>query len=260
MEHTIGIVVPTLGDRPEYLAQCVRSVRSAGSAVLGIVCSDSAQRSLTMAGVEPDLWIMDPGGGAAAAINSGIASLPEHVTAVGWIGDDDLLEPETLQVLASLLDRASAAVFGACRYVDRDSSELFVNRSGRYAPLLMRLGPNLLPQPGSLIRRSAWDAIGGLDESLKWTFDLDLFIRLGTQGKLVHTNRVVASFRWHSGSLTAGSRQGSVDEASQVRVQHMPRLIRPFARLWEPAVRRTILMAGNRVTQRISQRQESRAE
>ena len=260
MERTVGIVIPTLGDRSEYLAQCIRSVRAAGSAVIGIVCDESAQRSLMGEGIEPDLWVDDPGGGAAAAINRGVAALPEDVTAVGWIGDDDLLEPETLQSLEQLLNDATVAAYGSCRYVDGDGSELFVNRSGRYAPLLMRVGPNLLPQPGSLIRRSAWDTIGGLNESLKWTFDLDLFMRLRARGKLVHTDRVVASFRWHPGSLTAGSRQGSVDEASQVRVQYMPRVIRPLARLWEPAVRRMILMAGNRVTNRISERQASRVE
>ena len=260
MEHSVGIVIPTLGDRPEYLAECVRSIRAAGSAVLAIVCSEAAQQALMEAGIQPDLWVDDPGGGAAPAINSGVAALPAHVTVVGWIGDDDLLEPETLHPLERCLGGATVAVFGACRYVDGEGSELFVNRSGWYAPLLMRVGPNLLPQPGSLIKRSAWELIGGLDPSLKWTFDLDLFIRLGAHGKIVHTNRVVASFRWHPGSLTAGSRQGSVDEASLVRLRHMPRSIRPAARLWEPAMRRMILMAGNRVTQRISRRQASRAE
>ena len=33
----IGIVVPTLGTRPEYLAQCLKSIRGAGTALIHIV-------------------------------------------------------------------------------------------------------------------------------------------------------------------------------------------------------------------------------
>lgn len=251
----MGIVIPTLGDRPEYLADCLASVRAAGAFHIAVVASEHARLSLMAEGIDPHQWVDDPGGGAATAINVGIAQLPEAITAVGWIGDDDLLEPGTALGLQSLLTPDVAAVFGACRYIDGQGSELFINRSSRFAPALMRFGPNLLPQPGSLISRAAWEAAGGLDESLRWTFDLDLFIRLRRHGRLRHTDQVVASFRWHPGSLTAGARRGSVDEASRVRLHHMAPALRMVARSWEPAMRRLILVAGNRVTRRISQRQ-----
>lgn len=250
-EHSIGIVIPTLGDRPEFLAQCMASVREAGPAVVAIVASSEARAKLSAAGLTPELWIDDPGGGAARAINAGVARLPSCVLTVGWIGDDDLLEPNCLAEAQAGLSDSVVAVFGSCRYIDMMGSELFVNRSGRFAPYLMRVGPNLLPQPGSLISRSAWSDVGGLDESLRWTFDLDLFIRLSKFGKLRYANRVLASFRWHPGSLTAGARRGSVDEASQVRLRHMPRPLRFVAQTWEPIVRRIILIAGDRVTKRV---------
>lgn len=252
--HSIGIVIPTLGDRLDYLAECVNSVRSAGPCTLAIVASAAARNQLTDAGIEPDLWVNDPGCGAAGAINAGVAELPSDVSMIGWIGDDDLLEARTLLLLAESFRNGVVAVFGQCRYVDQAGSELFVNRSGRFAPVLMRVGPNLLPQPGSLILRSSWEAVGGLDASLRWTFDLDLFIRLRRHGRLRYVNSVVASFRWHPGSLTAGARQGSVDEASRVRLQHLPSMVRPFARLWEPLMRRVILAAGHRVTRRVAER------
>ena len=252
--RSVGIVIPTLGDRPEYLAECLSSVRLAGPAVVAVVATPAVQEALRIAGIDPDIWIDDPGGGAARAINAGIAHLPEEIEAVGWIGDDDLLERNTLLDLEQEIGGHAAAVFGACRYIDNRGSELFVNRSSRLAPVLMRIGPNLLPQPGSLIARSAWVAVGGLDESLRWTFDLDLFIRLRKVGRLHRVDRILASFRWHPGSLTAGARQGSVDEASKVRLQHMPPPLRVVARMWEPAVRRVILIAGNRVTGKITRR------
>jgi hypothetical protein len=109
-------------------------------------------------------------------------------------------------------------------------------------------GPQLIPQPGSLFRRDAYEQTGGLDFRYKWAFDLDLFIRLSRVGKFKNTPRVLAKFRWHDGSLSVGGREGSVNEASVIRIAALPGWIRPIAALWEAPIRRIILMAGKRLT------------
>ncbi len=115
----------------------------------------------------------------------------------------------------------------------------------------MRVGPQLIPQPGSLFDRSVFDSIGGLDESWKWAFDLDLFLRLAQRGKLVFVNTTLAEFRWHDGSLSVGGRKGSVTEASAIRRQFLPRALRPVSVVWEPLLRRVILFAGARMNRRL---------
>jgi hypothetical protein len=37
---------------------------------------------------------------------------------------------------------------------------------------------NIVSQPGTLMRRTAWEAVGGLDESLRMAMDYDLWWRL----------------------------------------------------------------------------------
>jgi hypothetical protein len=118
----------------------------------------------------------------------------------------------------------------------------------------MLCGPQLIPQPGSLFRRSSFEQVGGLDESLKWAFDLDLFLKLRKVGKFGFLKEPLAEFRWHEGSLSVGSRQGSVDEASKVRRQHLPQVIKQASVVWEPVLRKIILFAGTRVSSRISSR------
>lgn len=254
-DNTVGIVIPTLGTRVNFLLDCVKSVRAAGSVHLTIVCGMDARQILEGHGVTPDQWVDDPGGGAARAINAGVRFLPKSIRYVGWIGDDDLLEPNSIDSITPKFERGVVAAFGGCRYIDDLNNILFLNGSSRIAVPLMKYGPNLLPQPGSLIDRNSWESVGGLDESLKWTFDLDLFIKLSRLGRIIHIPRTLASFRWHDDSLTAGAREGSVNEASCVRVRSMPQVIRIAARGWEPLVRLAILKAGHRVSKKVRQRQ-----
>ena len=251
----VGIVVPTLGNRPDFLLESLMSIRHAGDVCLAVVrpaqCDLSSEvRSLI------DLEIDDPGTGLAAAINKGMESLPEDIPFVSWLGDDDRLTGIGFHELADLAEKSGAAgVFGRCRYIDSSGNELFVNRSGAWAVPLMLFGPQLIPQPGSLIRRSSLQSIGYLDESLKWAFDLEMFLKLRKQpGGLKFVPALVSEFRWHDDSLTVGSRRGSVEEASRVRRTNLPALLSRISILWEPLVRFLIGVAGQTVSKRVSNR------
>jgi hypothetical protein len=112
---------------------------------------------------------------------------------------------------------------------------------------LMRVGPNLVPQPGSMFSRHAYNEVGGLDSSYGWAFDQDLFTRIGRKFRVKYVQRTLASFRWHEDSLSAGSRDGSVMESSRIRVKNLPTMIKPFSSLWEIPVRFAIRQAGVRM-------------
>ena len=248
----IGIVVPTLGTRPEYLTQCLRSIRAAGSSLIHIVMPLSVSLPPEVTSDLYDRVVADPGIGLAAAIHAGLVTFPEQVRFINWLGDDDLLKPEALDVALQALvaDQNVVLVFGGCDYINSENEVIFTNKSGKYAVPLMRVGPQLIPQPGSLFRRDAYEQIGGLNSEFKWAFDLDLLIRLSQAGSLKFLNRTLASFRWHDDSLSVGGRDGSVREASRIRKQFLPKWLQLISELWELPMRSAIKYAGTKVSRR----------
>ena len=252
----IGVVIPTLGDRPEYLQESILSIRQAGTAHISVVRPERASAIDQALGGKVDSIVDDPGRGLAHAINTGINCLPTNVKYSTWLGDDDRLVAGSLLKVSMYLDEKfdAAFVFGQCQYIDASGQKLWLNKSGKWTELLMLCGPQLIPQPGSLFRRSSFEQVGGLDENLKWAFDLDLFLKLRKAGKFGFLNEPLAEFRWHEGSLSVGSRQGSVDEASKVRRRHLPQGMKQASVVWEPLLRKIILFAGTRVSKRISSR------
>jgi GT2 family glycosyltransferase len=250
LNQRVGIVVPTLGERPDYLEKCLASIRSAGQAHVLLVAPSSLNTNALASSGLVDSVVIDPGVGLPSAINQGINSLPESVEYVNWIGDDDLVTPGSLETAERALDENEdvVMVFGACEYIDGSGNSLWLNSSGPWAVPLLRFGPDLIPQPGALFRRSVFDSIGGLETSLGWAFDFDLFIRFSKVGKVKYINQTLAKFRWHPESLSVEHRKRSVAEASQVRVSHLPSFLRPISFIWEYPVRQATLIAGKRVS------------
>ena len=252
----VAVVVPTLGQRPDYLIECLRSIRVAGKSIICIVAPPSADLSEVESLGLIDQKVDDPKTGLPAAINFGFQSLPSNIKYIAWLGDDDLLEPSSITKTSALLrsDERASAVFGQCHYIDPSGHRILTNASGKWAVPLISFGPDLIPQPGSLMRRSAFDAFGGLRTDLGWAFDVDLFINLKKQGKIRYLKEPLASFRWHPESLSVGQRHGSVREASQVRVEYLPKVLRKVSVLWEPPLRWATLKAGAALNNRALQK------
>jgi glycosyltransferase involved in cell wall biosynthesis len=105
LNQRVGIVVPTLGERPDYLEQCLKSIRKAGESHILIVAPKSFDNSGLISSGLVDSVIEDPGAGLPAAINQGIDSLPKSVEYINWLGDDDLPKPGSLSKCSDALDQ-----------------------------------------------------------------------------------------------------------------------------------------------------------
>ena len=252
MSKRVGIVVPTLGKRADYLSQCLESIKRAGDAHVCLVApKDFNYQPLINLGLI-DQFVADPGVGLPEAINKGFAELPSEIEYINWLGDDDLLSPDSIVEAIAQLDSEpkSVLVYGSCNYVDPNGKVIWTNKSGQWATSILNYGPDLIPQPGWLFRRSAFEVVGGLSREFNLAFDFDLLLKLKKTGNLKFLDTTLSSFRWHPESLSVEFRKKSVDEASKIRISHLPLIFRPFSCLWEYPVKTATLLAGRRVTER----------
>ena len=247
----VGLVIPTIFSRPNLLPLAVESISHQSHEVeLLIGCPQELVKSVS--GVLPGVRVLAEPQGVSLAekINYLFAQLDPSCEYMGWLGDDDLLLPHSIQTSVKALDQNSDAVmaYGGCDYIDPSGKVIGTNSSSEFAATLLHFGPQLIPQPGSLWRREDFEKIGGLSSDFNLAFDFDLFLRLSKQGKLLYVDKTLAQFRWHPDSLSVKRRWVSVNEASRVRRRHYSGAMRVLWVLWEPPVMIATWIAGKLLT------------
>lgn len=250
--------MPTIFSRPQYLPLAVKTIKDSGDCFLLLA---SPAPSIEAHGLKAQLHefgqidshlIETPGLPLAGKINEALRALPADCEYIGWLGDDDILLPGALEAAAKVLDQDPEVVmvYGGCDYISPSGDVLFTNSSSSFAAKLLSFGPQLIPQPGSLWRRSVFEKVGGLSGEFNLAFDFDLFLKLSKEGRLRHLPQTLAQFRWHEDSLSVKKRSTSVSEASQVRRNHYEGIMRIIWPLWEPVVIIVTLTAGWLVSKR----------
>lgn len=165
-------------------------------------------------------WRTHTDAGQAAAINEGIAQ--GKAPYVCWLNSDDWLIPGGLKKLLGELEKYThvPAVYGRTWNV--------VEKSGRQYPVWVepfnerRLAIRcIISQPGTLIRRSAWEAVGGVNPDLHMVMDYDLWWRLfKSVGPLCLVDDFVAVNREHQDTKTKTQRRLHYNEAMKIVRKH----------------------------------------
>lgn len=249
----VGIVIPTIFERPEYLFEAIESIRTAGDAYILLLSPDKPGMVSQYIHLVDEHVTEQSNDNLAGKINHALNQLPPDCEFIGWLGDDDLLTPQSIEraVFALQENPELALVYGSCDYIDESGKKIGQNPSGSWAKNLMLFGPFLIPQPGSVWRKSAFEAIGGIYNQFDLAFDHDLFLRLTKYSGAKFLGATQAAFRWHEGSLSVGKRWTSVLEASRVRRRHYRPIIKPIMYLWEPVVIIATKLAGSFVSWKI---------
>ncbi|QOZ48641.1 glycosyltransferase [Bradyrhizobium sp. CCBAU 53340] len=176
--------------------------------------------------------------GQAAAINDGVSrgSAPY----VCWLNSDDMLECGGLRLLVEALEAnplAPAAYGNVLNLASSGAHRKVWVQSFSERKLSIRC---IISQPGTLIRRASWEAVGGVDAKLSFAMDYDLWWRLYRSfGPLVHVPQVTAINRMHSQTKTRNNRVAHYAEAIAVvrrHYNHVPMkwwLAQPYSVWWK---------------------------
>lgn len=187
-----------------------------------------------------------PDGGQAQAVNEGISlgSAPY----VCWLNSDDWLLPHGLETLLNSLEQnpsAPAAYGRAFNHFEGSSSCKSVSvEPFDQSRLALRC---IISQPATLIRRSVWETLGGLDESLHMAMDYDLWWRVYKHyGPLLFVDAPIAVNSVHPATKTNRFRRRHYREAIRVVKKHHGKvplkwiLYQPYAVWWKGMYSRLI--------------------
>lgn len=190
-------------------------------------------------------WRSEPDDGQAAAINEGIAA--GKAPYVYWLNSDDYLQPNRMSQLTDALAQnpAAPAAYGrAWDYFERSRTmqPVWVEPFDEHR-LALRC---IISQPATLIRRAAWEAVGGVDQNLHMAMDYDLWWRLYKAfGPLHFEDAYIAVNRVHRDTKTRAARRLHYREAISVVRKHYGRvpakwwLAQPYA-VWFKAFTRAL--------------------
>ena len=251
---SVLVVLPTLGDRLEFLETTLRSCRDLAGLVtttVAMVVPAGAVQARALGSQYGAVLIDDPSSGMADAVNRGLGARTTEEFYV-WVGDDDELVPQGVAALVGALgDRPSAVVaYGHCDYIDGRGSVIGRSKAGPLATSLLPWGPNLIPHPGTIVRLDALEAVNGFDSRLSYALDLDVFLKLRRIGDFITAPEVSARFRWHADSATVADRSSSTREAIIVKNRHLPVWLRPLSWIWNYPVAWASQLAAWAVTVR----------
>jgi glycosyltransferase involved in cell wall biosynthesis len=226
------VIIATLGERPS-LKETLGSIekQNINELEIKIVCTKDSLSKVRQIAQECHLsnfeLVEDSGKGLSAAINQGY-EVPGDFEYFCWINDDDELTMKSLERSISFLEvnQNFCAVIGSLRYTRKAKSINLQNRVTPLNLLISKIGPNIITQPGSLIRRTAINEGKLLCEKYKYAMDLDMWLRIMRNGKIGIINEIQAVMKWHKDSITVTNRRMASIEAFQIRMSYSQNLTR----------------------------------
>jgi glycosyltransferase involved in cell wall biosynthesis len=215
---TVSAIVPTY-NRAAYLARCLESLFAQGDVVGEVIVVDDGSPDDTEERLAPLVragrirYVRQANAGLAAARNTGASCAGGSY--LYFLDDDDLAYPGAVRILLDELQRhpTAAMAYGEVRPFRGESSTPVPtgdpsppgSSPGVYGAVDYRrfLGFNRIWSAGQvLIRRDAFEAVGGFVAALKKVEDWDLWLRLLARypGRSIPTP--VLGYRLHDANMS----------------------------------------------------------
>jgi glycosyltransferase involved in cell wall biosynthesis len=219
-----------IGSWHPFLPASLASLKAQGDGVSVALLDASGDPRVRALAEEHDGWLAyrrhGPDGGQSDAIVEGWNNVPGDW--LGWLNADDILMPGALdRVRARLADAPRLdVIYGHSSIIDETGAmtgyHFNVEPPG---PRLLQAG--IISQPSCFFRRSACEAVGGVNEDLHYTMDWDLWIRMYESGaKFDFLDAVMSMVLWADDTKTASLNKRRRDELQGIINRHAPEAAR----------------------------------
>jgi glycosyltransferase involved in cell wall biosynthesis len=222
----VSVVTPSL-NQARYLREAIESVRAQTYDPVEHIVVDGGSTDGTLdilAEYEGLRWTSEPDDGQSQAVNKGFAMARGDV--FGWLNADDAYEPHAVaEALAGI--QGVGFVYADVTRVNDDHLEPRRIRSRPTWDFWTEVNEgNGVFSPSVFFTREAFEAVGGLDESLHLAMDYDLWLKIGARYGARHLDRVWAFQRIHGEAKTF--RYDFWPERLAVSRRHGGRLVSPL--------------------------------
>lgn len=181
-------------------------------------------------------WCCEPDGGQADAIGKGLARATGDI--LGWLNSDDILLPGALAAVVRHFHthRHADVVSGGAYYMDAQGwplRKVFGTYTLGVQATFNRLRFYAMDgvfQQATFWRRGVYERCGGIDRSLQFIMDRDLFVRLAKHGRWDRLHHMVAGFRLHDRCKSITSQDIRHRETAVFAVRYGVDCYHPLAR------------------------------
>lgn len=231
----VTIVTPSF-QQGRFLRDAIESVLAQDYPAIEYIVVDGGSTDETLevlAGYgERVRWTSGPDAGQADAIRRAFEGSSGDILA--WLNADDRYRPGAVArgVEALLGTPQPALVYGNAWFIDPAGGSLGPCAQVEPWDFDRLVGVlDFVVQPATFFRREAYAAVGGLDASLRYCMDYDLWIRLGARYPVAFVPEVLAEVRLHPETKTASGGLGRLLEVERMVARHgRRRLPRSFQR------------------------------
>jgi len=195
----ISIIIPSY-NCGQYIKRAIDSVLNQPYTDKELIVIDGGSKDDTIEILksygEKIKWISEKDNGQADAINKGFKMGTGEI--ITWLNADDYYEPDIFGKVVKAFGPKTTMVYGKCRSFS-DTKD-FINTPPRNlsAKKLIR-GGNYIYQPASFYNRGAVEKGGGIDISLNYWMEYDLFIKLFKQGEGEFIDVILTNFMVREG-------------------------------------------------------------
>jgi GT2 family glycosyltransferase len=220
----LSFVIPTR-NQARFLGQCIDGCLAQGIPDSEILVIDGASTDDTrdvLAGYGDRIrWISEPDRGQSDAINKGVRMARGEL--VAWINSDDYYaSPHAIGALLAAFDAEPDVdiAYGNGERVDVGGTPLGPYRARpltRVAEIVIHPASFVL-QPALLFRRQLFLDVGGVDVSLHYTMDYELWLRMFAAARTTrYIPEVIAYARYHTDAKSIAGMGKQIRELYQVK-------------------------------------------
>jgi len=227
----LSFVIPTR-NQARYIAACIDSCLQQNIPDAELIVADGASTDDTLAVLraygDRVSVVSEPDRGQSDAINKGIRRARGEL--IAWINSDDYYaSPDAISTLLAAFDEDPRVdiAYGDGVRVDVEGKRLgaYRSRTLRGPAELVTHPASFVLQPSVLFRRELFLSVGGVDESLQYTMDYELWMRLFPAARATrYLPREIACARYHTNAKSISHMARQIREAYGVKLSAARRL------------------------------------